>query len=174
MNYDNIIIKTNRLIIKKFDESDFEGFRKINQDETIMKYFIGGAKNFRECLLKYQEILTTQDEKGYSYYAIYDNKTEKFMGQCGILENMDGSLNFCYAYDKKYWGKGYATEAGKAILDYLFNNFNAIKEITAFLFAKNQKSINLLKRLGFEETHRKETQYGEFIYYSIKNEKRVA
>ena len=50
------------------------------------------------------------------------------MGQCGILENMDGSLNFCYAYDKKYWGKGYATEAGKAILNYLFNNFNTIKD----------------------------------------------
>lgn len=167
MNEDSIILRTERLIIKKFEEEDFEAFKKVNQDKVLMKYFVGGAKNFRECLLKFQEILETQDEKGYSYYAIYDKKTKVYMGQCGVLHNFDGSLNFCYAYDKKFHGKGYATEAGKAILDYLFLNFDSIKEITAFLFAENIKSMNLLKRLGFEETSRKNTKYGEIIYYSL-------
>lgn len=168
MNKNSIILETERTLIKKFDGEDFEDFSRINQDKVVMKYFIGGAKTFRECLLKYKEILDTQDEKGYSYYAIYD-KNEKFLGQCGVLHNYDGSLNFCYAYDKKFWGNGYATEAGKAIIDYLFKNFKSIKEITAFLFEENIRSINLLKRLGFTETKRKKTKGGNFIYYSIKN-----
>ena len=167
MNKNNVIIETERTLIKKFDEGDFEDFSRINQDKVIMKYFIGGPKTFRGCLLKYQEILSTQDEKGYSYYAVYD-KDEKFLGQCGILHNYDGSINFCYAYDRKFWGKGYATEAGKAILNYLFTNFDSIKEITAFLFEGNIRSINLLKRLGFVETTRKKTKDGNFIYYSLK------
>ena len=167
MNIKSIIAETDRLIIKKFEESDFDGFVKINQDPVIMKYFIGGAKTFRECVLKYQEILTNQIEKGYSYYAVYDKKTKKFLGQCGILHNYDGSINFCYAYDKPYWGKGYATEAGKAIIEYLFKNFESINEITAFLYAENVKSINLLHRLGFVETKRDDIGYGEFIYYSL-------
>lgn len=168
MNRNNIILETERTLIKKFDENDFKNFSRINQDKVIMKYFIGGPKTFRQCLLKYQEILNTQDEHGYSYYAIYD-KNEKFLGQCGVLYNYDGSLNFCYAYDRKFWGNGYATEAGKAILNYLFKNFKTIKEITAFLFEENVRSINLLKRLGFTETKRAETEEGKFIYYSLKN-----
>ena len=167
MNRNNIILETERTLIKKFDENDFNDFCRINQDKVIMKYFIGGPKTFRECLLKYQEILSTQDEKGYSYYAIYDKK-ERFLGQCGVLHNYDESINFCYAYDRKFWGKGYATEAGKAILDYLFKNFETIDEITAFLFEENIRSMNLLKRLGFIETKRKETKNGKFIYYSLK------
>ena len=47
----------------------------------------------------------------------------------------------------KYWGKGYATEAARAVLDYAFNVLN-IEQLVSFTTEKNVKSRRVMKKLG--------------------------
>lgn len=161
----NIVLKTDRLVLRNFTTENFQDFVNLNQDKVVMKYFIGGAKTFRECLIKYQEITSTLEEYGYSYYAIY-NKNNVFIGQCGILRNMDETLNLCYALRPKFCGNGFATEACDAVLEYVFKNFN-VDKITAFAFEKNKKSTNLLKRLNFTQIKKTENNFGNIVYFEL-------
>ena len=165
MNND-IVLKTDRLVLKNFTMDNFKDFVELNQDKAMMKYFMGGAKDYRGCVLKYQEITETLKDYGYSYYAIY-NKENVFIGQAGILNNYDGSLNLCYAIHRKFQRKGFGYEATHAILNYIYSKFDNIDRITAFIFTANVPSAKLLLKLGFKETKRKDTEYGEITYYEI-------
>jgi RimJ/RimL family protein N-acetyltransferase len=52
-----------------------------------------------------------------------------------------------YAFGKAYWGKGYATEACQAVIEYVFKELR-IKRIVTGIDPENTRSNNLQKRLG--------------------------
>ena len=56
--------------------------------------------------------------------------------------------HFGYWYDTQHWGKGYATEAGRAALDYAFT-YSDRTEIPSGYFAGNEGSARVLEKLGF-------------------------
>lgn len=73
-----------------------------------------------------------------------------FIGDIGIysiIENKIGEI--AWYIDPTYWNKGYAFEAGKAILDYCFNTLRFVR-ISAQISAENQSSRHLAEKLGFE------------------------
>ena len=52
-----------------------------------------------------------------------------------------------YELDPKHWGKGYATEAARAVLDFGFSNMN-LQRISAWCIADNIGSARVLEKLG--------------------------
>ena len=147
-----IIFKTNKYKIKIFTMVDFKNFCDINQDPVVAKYVNhndGKPKTFRECVEKYNDIAYAQNKYGFSYWAIYDVNSNEFIGQCGAIKSWLGEINFCYAFRKKYWGKGIGTEICGLVRDYLFKNFKEIEELTCSAFSENIASVKLLKKLGF-------------------------
>ena len=164
----NEIFKTERLSVRLFNLDNFDDFLELNQDANVMKYFEGGAKTDREAFRKFQDILETQERYGYSYWAVYNLKNE-FIGQCGVLHNYDDTLNLCYAYKEKFWGKGFATEAVQGALKFVFENTN-IKKIGGMASLKNLKSLNIFTKTGFKFT--KKTLLGdmEILQYEVNKE----
>lgn len=166
----NIVFETERLVFKKFNLSNFDNFCKINQDREIMKYFLGYEKSYRECLEKYEEMTISDERYHFTYWAVYIKDKDKFIGQCGFLYNYDGSINLCYAYNKKEWGKGYATEAGNGAIKYMFDNFENVKELTAMSYTDNKKSMNVLTKLGFKFLKESFNKQGTVFHYILTKE----
>lgn len=147
-----LIFETDKYQVKIFTMDNFEDFCVINQDPVVSKYVNhnnGKPKTFKECVEKYNDIAYAQNKHGFSYWAIYDKKNNEFMGQCGAVKSWLGEINFCYAFHKKYWGKGIGTEICKMVMDYLFKNFNNIDRLTCSAFDENVASVKLLKKIGF-------------------------
>lgn len=75
---------------------------------------------------------------------------------------------------RKYWGNGYATEAGKASLEFAFNSLN-LNEIYSFTSVANKKSQAVMERLDMVNTHSNfnhpsipdESPYKEHLLYKI-------
>lgn len=67
------------------------------------------------------------------------NYTHKF-GEYGILIG-----------DKAYWGKGFAREASKAVLNYFFSHNNYLRKINLGVVKNNVDAINLYNKLGFKK-----------------------
>ncbi len=162
-----IIFETERLIFKDFDLKNFDDFCKINMDKEIMKYFEGHEKSYRECLEKYSEMTNSNEKYHITYWAVYTKENEHFIGQCGFLHNYDKTINLCYAYLKKEWGKGYGTEAGAGAIKYLFDNFPNVNEITAMAQNENKKSIHLLTKLGFTFTRESIGTQNKIFHYKL-------
>lgn len=85
-------------------------------------------------------------------FAIRDKKTNIIIGNITLYEDgaREGvnSLEMGYALSDEYWGKGLMTEAGKAVMDYGFKEFNlacmSIKTSNV-----NERSQGVIKKLGF-------------------------
>lgn len=71
----------------------------------------------------------------------------------GGLLNIDIKNSKAESYmaigDKEQWGKGYAKEIRKVILDYAFNEL-ALNKVYSYVWSKNEKMISVNKRVGFE------------------------
>ncbi|MDR1499159.1 MAG: GNAT family N-acetyltransferase [Rickettsiales bacterium] len=166
------IFETDKYVVKTFTMDNFDEFCEINQDPVVAKYVNhndGKPKTLRECINKYSDITYSQDKDGYSYWAIHE-KNDTFIGQCGGLKSWFGDVNFCYAFRKKYWGKGIGTEVCRIVSNYLFDNFEDITKLTCSAFSENVASVKLLKKLGFE-CLRTEKEFGkELEFFELKRE----
>ena len=70
--------------------------------------------------------------------------------------------------EKSEWGKGYANEASKRIMDYFFEKEDPLRKITLGVVEQNLAAVKLYKKLGFEiEGLFKDHLNYDGIYYSV-------
>lgn len=101
---------------------------------------------------KFFKYLNYINNHGNSYeLGIFNNKDNSFIGVISLadisLENQNAEIGYWIA--KKYWRKGYATEAAMLVVEYAFEEFN-LNRIYANLQKENIASLTLLTRLGFQ------------------------
>ncbi len=136
-------IKTERLIlrnIKKSDAKNIEYLLKPEIENTSGKYMPHNKKQLKQHIERI---------KGDASWGITLNDGT-FIGDIGIfsvIENQIGEI--AWYVDPAYWNKGYAFEAGSAVLEYCFEMLGFIR-ISAQISADNQKSRHLAEKLGFE------------------------
>lgn len=167
INDNIIVIKTENLTIKKFQKTDFRNFLSLHQNPVIMKYFDGGAKTLEQSKKRFNEVMQHQQKYGFSYYNIFLNDTNEYIGQGGLYYNYDMTINLCYAFLERFHNKGYATEAIVAILKYAFEKLN-MSLITGMSAPENYPSRHLLEKVGFKITREKILMSGmRAICYSL-------
>jgi RimJ/RimL family protein N-acetyltransferase len=168
-----VVFTTKKYIIKTFSMENFDDFTKINQDPEVSRYVNHNPneapKTYVECLETFRHILEMQDKFGYAYWGVYA-KNNEFIGQCGLSHNYDGSLNFCYAFHKKYWGRGIGGEVTAIIIDYLFKNFGDITEIKAMSFKNNEASMRILTKIGFVNVSEMQEFNKTLYFYKLTRE----
>lgn len=87
---------------------------------------------------------------GFGFWAVIDKNTKSFIGQVGLLvQNVNGKeeLEIGYLLKRKYWNKGYATEAAIACKEYAFNCLNK-NRVVSIIRDNNYSSQRVAKRVG--------------------------
>ena len=86
----------------------------------------------------------------YGRFAVELKSTGKFIGFAGLkyLPELD-EVDLGYRFIKAEWGKGYATEAAKACIDFGFNQLK-LSSIIALTLPENTASIRVPEKLNFE------------------------
>ncbi|HEY0091033.1 MAG TPA: GNAT family N-acetyltransferase, partial [Flavobacterium sp.] len=112
-------------------------------------------------------------DNGIGRWAVLLKESNQFIGWAGLklIRNVNDRLEFYelgYRLITKYWGKGYAFEASKAILDYGFKEMN-IEVICAQTSSENKKSQHLLLKLEFTYMNTFEYDGGYDQWYEIRN-----
>jgi len=141
-------IVTDRLKIRRFQEADLEPYIKIMTNPAVTKY-LGDGKDLTELdvIKKLDWFKKVWDEHGFGVFAVIELTSQNIIGHCGFLPMKD-SRELLYAFDSFAWGKGYATEACRAVLEAAKNQFKWT-EIYAIAYPQNKHSIAVLKKLGF-------------------------
>jgi [ribosomal protein S5]-alanine N-acetyltransferase len=99
--------------------------------------------------------------------------SEPAIGKIGVY--VPGSEEIGFLLARKYWGRGLAREALKAMLWYLFESKD-FEQITADVDPRNQQCLKLLAKVGLEVYNRKERtwQIGEewcdSVYLRLRKE----
>ena len=140
-------IKTDRLILRSFNMADLDGYAKICTDSESMR-FIGGALNYEQTLENMAIIQGHWLLRGYGIWAIQSIQTGDFVGRAGLL-NLYGwpGIEVCWALSPDHRGKGYASEAAKAAIDWTFNK-KVTDRLISLIHPLNVKSIAVAERVG--------------------------
>ena len=143
-----MLLKTNRLIIEHFKDSDISDWAKIESDANVRRFVDGKVLSFEEAR-DYVEMNIRQYQKiGYGRYAVRLKEKRKLIGMCGFLKENYG-IDFGYRYSKISWGKGFGFEAAKVVLNYGFSELG-LKRVVGLTAEANFGSIRILEKLGFK------------------------
>jgi RimJ/RimL family protein N-acetyltransferase len=161
-------IETDRLTIRLAEPHDAEAIYSYRCDPIENQYqgwFPASAEEVRDYI---SHMPATFDRAGICFqFAIITIDENRLIGDMGIIftnqDNMQAEIG-CMLH-KDYQGKGYATEALKAMVKYLFSTLNKHR-IIASVDPRNRNSIRLIERLRFrKEAHFRESYYlrGEWV-----------
>jgi RimJ/RimL family protein N-acetyltransferase len=144
------IIETQRLLLRPFEPMDEETFVAQITDPDFMQYSRAGALSDATAHANFIQRLALSKTQ-FSKLAIIEKSSGKHIGYCGVecceLEGVQ-ELELGYRLIASARGKGYATEAASAVLDYYQQQ--GITDIIAFTAHGNEPSHAVLKKLGFK------------------------
>lgn len=163
-----MLIETERLILRMFRESDFEDYWQIFSEPEVT-HFIGNAKAMTksQAWMSMATIFGHWQLRGYGILAVEERASKLVVGRIGFL-NPEGWPGFELGWilNRNYWGKGYATEGAKALLDYGFQELKRDR-IVSLIHPGNNRSIRVAEKLG-EKLQDKTEVYGkEVLVYGI-------
>ena len=167
----DIILETERLIIREHVLSDAPFFFTLNSNYNVVKYTGDSSfKMIEEAEKIVQYVMNQYKENGYARWLVAEKDTRNPIGWCGLKFHTDTKeTDIGYRLLESAWGKGYATESAKACIDYVFKHFN-LNRIIGDAMKENTASINVFKKLGM--TYLKDSLLDniESVVYELKKE----
>jgi RimJ/RimL family protein N-acetyltransferase len=147
----NIIIETNRLILRQFTIDDAWLIYDLNIDPEVTKYTgdpVLDIDHAGQVLAK--NILPQYELYNHGRWAVHIKKDLSFIGWCGLKTRPErNEIDLGYRFMKKSWGYGYATEAAMACIKYGFETLK-IKKITGRAMPGNLASLKVLQKCGMQ------------------------
>lgn len=143
-------IESERLFLRPFQESDCEALEKVLSDPIVMQYSVTGPCSRQEILDFIHRNMRNMEQYKIALLALIHKEKGSLIGICGIYwADLEGEIvpELGYRLAKEEWGKGYALEAAKGVLDYVAATFKFPKLIS-IIEPDNERSIKLAKKLG--------------------------
>ncbi|WP_428229808.1 GNAT family N-acetyltransferase [Flavobacterium sp.] len=168
-------IETERLILRELVLSDADGMFELDSNPNV-HLFLGNkpVKNVEQSVDQIKNIQQQYKDLGTGRWAVVLKETNEFLGWSGIkfitneINNHKDFYEIGYRFIEKHWGKGYATEAGKAFVDYAFDVIK-VDALYAYADAGNEGSRKILEKLGFRYVNSFEYEEELEVWYELKN-----
>ncbi|MFI0435966.1 MAG: GNAT family N-acetyltransferase [Parachlamydiaceae bacterium] len=145
------VIKTERLILRPWQQEDLEPFAQLNSDARVMEYF-PSTLNRQESDNLAKRISDKLEEQGWGLWAVSVPNVAEFIGFIGLAAPSFNAhftpaveIGWRLAYD--FWGKGYATEGAIACLAHAFQKLD-LNEIVSFTAVQNMRSRRIMEKIG--------------------------
>ncbi|WP_160130415.1 GNAT family N-acetyltransferase [Kordia antarctica] len=151
----NIHLETDRLIIRDLTEQDVDGMFVLDSDPEVHTYLGNKPITQKAAALKYiRDVNLQYKQRGIGRWAVEMKETGEFIGWCGMRLYTDYTFNnhtnfhdIGYRIQRKFWGKGFATEASKACLEYAWNVLK-LDKIYGITEKGNEASHKVLLKIG--------------------------
>lgn len=163
-------IETPRLTIRSFTREDAEALHeRVFGDDEVMRYIPRGASpSVERTRGAVDRFMHHEREHGFGLWAVDLRATGELIGDCGLV-NVEGrgpEIEVAYHFAKEWWGRGLATEAARACLDYGFRVLG-LREIIAICLPEHIASRRVMEKVGMRYV-------GTARYYELDLVKYVA
>lgn len=155
---DFVRLETERLILRRFADSDLEPFLAYRNDPEVARYQSWESCTEREATAMIEELKSLQPGTPGEWFqfAVESKETVLLVGDCALKVDEDGrQAEVGFTLSREHQGKGYAAEAVSCLLDYAFGDLG-LHRVVAITDQENEPSFALLERLGMR-------QEGQFV-----------
>jgi ribosomal-protein-alanine N-acetyltransferase len=149
------VITTPRLILRPWRDDDIAPFATLNSDPRVMEHF-PAVRTRAETEEQVTRIREHFECHGFGYWALEAAGVAPFIGFVGLKwTQFEARFTPCvdigWRLAFEHWGRGYATEAARAALEFGFDKLR-LKEIVSFTVPANFRSRRVMERLGMKHS----------------------
>ncbi|MBB4826308.1 RimJ/RimL family protein N-acetyltransferase [Sporosarcina luteola] len=170
-------IQTDRLILRLFEKSDAQTVTRLCNNYNIYKstLYLPYPYSLNDALVWIETHKKNFDEDCSYELAITDKDSGELFGAISLSNNQrfkNGEI--AYWIGEEYWGRGYGTEAAKAIIDFAFQE-KTLNKVFARYFKTNPASGRIMEKIGMEregvlKDHViKDGKYEDLIHFGMIN-----
>jgi RimJ/RimL family protein N-acetyltransferase len=143
-------LRTERLLLRRWQESDLAPWAAMNADPEVREH-LGDLLTREQADASVARYEAAFEAHGFGWFAVEVPATGEFIGFAG-LDRIDEGLPFTgveigWRLARSAWGKGYATEAARAVLAFGFETLG-LPEILALTTVGNVRSQAVMRRIG--------------------------
>lgn len=153
MAEETMVLRSPRLILRPWRDSDLPAFARLNADPRVME-FLPSCLDRPASDAMAARIQTAIEAQSFGFWAVEAPGTADFIGFVGLNRPSFAAtfmpcveIGWRLAHD--FWGRGYATEAARAALRYGFGDLG-LAEIVSFTAVINLRSQRVMQRLGMQ------------------------
>lgn len=148
-----VFLETERLALRRFTVDDVENLVELDSDPEVMHFITGGRPMAREeienewlpAFLDYYE-----RSAGYGFWAAVERATDRFVGWFHFRPAQGAppdEVELGYRLRRSAWGKGYATEGSRALIQKGFSELG-VQRVVASTMVVNVASRRVLEKAG--------------------------
>jgi RimJ/RimL family protein N-acetyltransferase len=149
-----VVLETERLVLRRFTLDDVDALVELDSDPEVTRFITNGAATPRAEVeervllrfLRYYEVYP-----GYGFWAVIGRATGDFLGWFHLRPKPDHPIpdepELGYRLRRAAWGKGYATEGSRALIDRAFTELGA-RRVFAETMAVNAASRRVMEKAG--------------------------
>ena len=155
-------LETERLILRQF-KTDDAGVAAYNSQRPVVAHFMSDmVLSDEESARNWIDWINGRfnTEEPFIVFAIEVQETNTCIGLIGLApkQELDNEIEIVFSIADEYHGKGYATEAGMAIITWAFEKCN-IDYMVALVKLDNGASGKVIEKLGFKEIEKRTIDY---------------
>lgn len=142
------LIETERLVLRAMLKEDAPLLFGYFQDHENSRYWFTPDRTLADASARIVHVKNGWKQDGFGDWAVQDRANNKFIGFVG-LHHITGmaEVNLGYLLARSVWGRGYATEACLAALNFGFNSAG-LKRIVGVTHPENHASVRVLEKIG--------------------------
>jgi RimJ/RimL family protein N-acetyltransferase len=151
----HVFLETERLILRRFTAEDVDNLVALDGDPAVMRYITGGPPTPRETLefdhLPYY-LDCYERYAGYGFWVAIEKVTGEFLGWFHFRPfegTPEDEPELGYRLRRSAWGKGYATEGSRALIDKGFTELG-VQRVVAFTYGEHTASRRVMEKAGMK------------------------
>jgi len=146
-----VILETERLLLRRWRESDREPFALLNAEPRVMEFMPRPLSRQKSDALA-DRIEAHFERHGFAQFAAELRGERRFIGFIGLsVPDFEAAFTPCveigWRLSADYWGQGLATEGARATLRYAFNVLE-LDEVVSFTAPGNLRSRRIMEKIG--------------------------
>lgn len=144
------ICETERLIVRQLTLEDVPALTEILSDPEVMKYSVRGVCDEAATREFVEWCLGCYYSHGVGPWALIDKEASVLIGFCGVGPEMVADveeINLGYRLSRHYWNKGLASEAARAVLNYVFGK-RLFHSVVVIIEPEHVASLKVAEKAG--------------------------
>lgn len=163
-------IVTERLVLRPYVPEDVAELHAVVYGDQEAMRLLGGPRDLSGTRAAVERSISQQARDGFSFWAVIERESGLLAGEAGLFplaeDRKDIALGYAFGVD--FWGRGYATEAARAVLAEAFGSL-ALARVVAITRATNFRSRRVLAKLGFTPHGMRHVWGAEQLYFELQS-----
>jgi ribosomal-protein-alanine N-acetyltransferase len=164
-------LRSERLVLRPIEPADRAALLRLWTEREVRRFLwddrVIGLGDVDDVIARSAASFAAE---GFGHFALRESPAEELLGSCGLYRVAPGAEpELLYSLWPSVWGRGYASEAARVVIDYAFERLG-LASLRARADPPNLASIEVMKRLGMRALGEGEERGLRLVHYALARE----